>query len=787
MDNVRSRAGQLTVVLAATLFFVASAGGVSAQEKRYALVIGNGAYAHITKLTNPAHDAADMATELTALGFTVDLLTDRDLATMEDAVVRLGNRLSTSPSAVGFFYYAGHGVQAAGTNYFIPTEANIPSSSFLQQKALALQSVLDTLQAAGNKLNVVVLDACRDNPFSWSRSGTRGLTTVGVQPPGSIIVYATSAGSVAQDGKGRNGVFTGELLKHMRSPGADISDVFKQTGAGVSAATAGSQIPAVYTQFFGSYALVAAAPPVQTGASPTVSVTKPHGSVVVTTAADGTLFLDGTSMADLPAGASARLDSVDAGSRILEIHYADGHLERRTAAVEAGTEIRVAFAYQLDLFNLARSGTAASISAAIRQGADLTAKDAFGRTALMIAIANNPNPGVITALLQAGAKTNAQDGDGRTPLMIAAISNPGPEVITALVQAGANLKDHTKDGLTPLMLAARNNNPAVISSLIQAGADPGERAKYMTLLMQAANYNPDPEVIAALLRLGADVNARSGPRGLDETPLILAAANNSNPEVINRLLAAGADVSVRDSHAQTAFDYAQRNEKLRGTEAYRKLAAASGQPVAAGTVQGAPSDRALAQDVPQDALRTGDSLPRASIKIDGNFDEWTGIPPAFTSGSGSQDNMKLAIDKVYLAVDEKNVYMKFDIQDDTPSSFFHPNNFDLRHNGNYALNLSNGSREVEAHIAYYGNTSSWKVEMFQRVIGGSWELVAASGTFAMKGSSLEANFPLESIRKALESVGASLGYDVRIYIGYKEKQTDTYLDGDHTETKRFSF
>lgn len=92
-----------------------------------------------------------MADELKGLGFIVDLLVDRDLSAAEDAVVRLGNRLSTSVDAVGFFYYAGHGVQSAGTNYFIPTEANIPSASFLQQKALALQSVLDTLQASGQQ------------------------------------------------------------------------------------------------------------------------------------------------------------------------------------------------------------------------------------------------------------------------------------------------------------------------------------------------------------------------------------------------------------------------------------------------------------------------------------------------------------------------------------------------------------------------------------------------------------------------------------------------------------
>ncbi len=93
---------------------------------------------------------------------------------------------------------------------------------------------------------MVILDTCRDNPFSWSRSGSRGLSVVGSQPPGSIIVYATSAGSTAKDGVGRNGMFTTELLKHLKTPGIDVTEVFRLTGAGVRDASGGSQIPAVY-------------------------------------------------------------------------------------------------------------------------------------------------------------------------------------------------------------------------------------------------------------------------------------------------------------------------------------------------------------------------------------------------------------------------------------------------------------------------------------------------------------------------------------------------------------
>lgn len=220
------------------------------QEARFALVIGNGAYSELPRLTNPPNDARDVAAELKGLGFQTELLLDASLPDMEDAVVRLGNRLGASPGSTGFFYYAGHGVQSGGVNYLIPADARIPSESFFRTKALAAQTVLDTLQGAKNGLNVIVLDACRDNPFGWSRSGSRGLSVVGSQPPGSIIVYATSAGSVAQDGQGRNGVFTQELLKYLGDPGLEIKEVFNRTGAGVRAVTGGKQIPAVYNQFF---------------------------------------------------------------------------------------------------------------------------------------------------------------------------------------------------------------------------------------------------------------------------------------------------------------------------------------------------------------------------------------------------------------------------------------------------------------------------------------------------------------------------------------------------------
>jgi tetratricopeptide (TPR) repeat protein len=113
-----------------------------------------------------------------------------------------------------------------------------------------MQAVLDELNAAGNALNIVVLDACRDNPFSWRRSGSRGLQVVSNQPADSIIVYATGAGSTAADGTGRNGLFTTHLLNNLKIPGLSVQDIFNKTGADVRRASGGAQIPAIYSQFF---------------------------------------------------------------------------------------------------------------------------------------------------------------------------------------------------------------------------------------------------------------------------------------------------------------------------------------------------------------------------------------------------------------------------------------------------------------------------------------------------------------------------------------------------------
>ncbi len=219
--------------------------------KRIALVIGNSNYEGMGKLANPVNDAEDMGETLSNLGFDVEVVTDAGLEKMEEAVLHFRDKLAASPGSVGVFFYAGHGVQSGGENYLIPVDARINSESLLRNRAVPLQFILDSLKEANNQVNIVILDACRDNPFSWARSSSRGLAVVGQQPPGSIVVYSTSAGRVAQDGTGRNSVFTEELIQHLQTPGIDITEVLRRTGEAVQSKTGGVQIPAIYSQFFG--------------------------------------------------------------------------------------------------------------------------------------------------------------------------------------------------------------------------------------------------------------------------------------------------------------------------------------------------------------------------------------------------------------------------------------------------------------------------------------------------------------------------------------------------------
>jgi hypothetical protein len=219
------------------------------------------------------NDANDMTAALGGLGFTVDTVVNGSRVQMEEAIDRFRNRLSASKNTYGFLFYAGHGVQSGGVNYLIPVDADIRSESYLRDRAVCVQGMLDEINQAGNELNIVVLDACRNNPFSWSRGGSRGLQVVANQPADSIILYATAAGMTAADGEGRNGLFTSRLLKNLQTPGLEVSEIFRRTGEDVARTSGGSQTPVMYSQFYG-IAYLGSPPP--TPVQPPVTLPTPQ-------------------------------------------------------------------------------------------------------------------------------------------------------------------------------------------------------------------------------------------------------------------------------------------------------------------------------------------------------------------------------------------------------------------------------------------------------------------------------------------------------------------------------
>jgi hypothetical protein len=220
---------------------------------KVALVVGNSAYKNASPLKNPVNDAIDMEKSLRSIGFAVTSVRDGTKEGMLQAIDAFGRAMNRAD--VALFFYAGHGVQSGGENYLIPVDADIPTESHLASRAVGLGEVTAWMEQAAPSLRIVILDACRDNPFKATRSGSRGLSVVPA-PRGSVIVYSTSPGNVAQDGDGRNGIFTESLLKFIATPNTDFRRMLDLVGRDVDQKTGGKQIPWVNTSFFGDYALV---------------------------------------------------------------------------------------------------------------------------------------------------------------------------------------------------------------------------------------------------------------------------------------------------------------------------------------------------------------------------------------------------------------------------------------------------------------------------------------------------------------------------------------------------
>jgi uncharacterized caspase-like protein len=242
-------------------------------EKRVALVIGNSGYQHAVALANPANDASAIAKLLKDIGFDV-VEVRRDVPALELRRAIREFSLQARDADLAIVFYAGHGFEMNGTNYLVPTDAKLERDFDVEDETVPLDRFLAAVDPA-KRLRLVILDACRDNPFVKkmrrsvaTRAVGQGLAKVDVTSTDTLIAFAAKAGSVATDGEGPHSPFTAALLKHLPTPGLDVRILFGRVRDDVFTSTARRQEPFVYGSLGGSDVTIVAPPaarPVDTG------------------------------------------------------------------------------------------------------------------------------------------------------------------------------------------------------------------------------------------------------------------------------------------------------------------------------------------------------------------------------------------------------------------------------------------------------------------------------------------------------------------------------------------
>jgi uncharacterized caspase-like protein len=358
----------------AVAFAVVAATVPAMASKKVALVIGNGAYTE-APLKNPTNDARAVAAKLRQQGFDVVLRENATKAQMNDVVADFGEKLSEGDTAL--FFFAGHGIQVQGRNYLIPTDARITSEQRVRLETLDVEAVLDQMAAARVSVSMVILDACRNNPFERRfRSVGGGLAQISA-PEGTMIAYATAPGKVAADGEGSNGLYTQELLKALSQPGLKVEDVFKQVRIGVARASGGSQVPWEASSLTGDFYF-----------QPPVAVAAP-APVVVPPLDREAIFWDSVKLSSDPAELRAYLDAFPSG-------LFAGIARARVANLETARQSQVAAASASVPVSTSAPAVAASTTAVPAQAPQQIA------AAAPVARTRNAVAGLFTATVPVG-------------------------------------------------------------------------------------------------------------------------------------------------------------------------------------------------------------------------------------------------------------------------------------------------------------------------------------------------------------------------------------------------
>lgn len=453
-----SRMGWLVLVAMLVCWATSVRAAVPAQEPRHALVVGNASYAS-APLINSANDATAVAKVLERAGFTVDLKLNASQKQLQDAVTAFGDRLRGG--GAGLFYFAGHGVQIKGRNFLMPVGADIKREDEVPYKAVDVQQVLDKMETAKNRINVVILDACRDNPFARSsRSGGGGLSQVDA-PIGSLVAFATSPGSVASDGKGSNGLYTQHLLANMERPGLPIEEIFKRVRLGVRLDSNGGQVPWESTSLEGDFYFFTPSPTAKTG--PTV-LPPPPGIEHIARAERGYELL--------------RQGQMDDAERLFRALAGASHPEVAWMGREGMAEVL-----------LARGNT----QAALAEANDIIAKAPTRSAAYLIRgralSATGQAPAAQTALQQAAGAQTSADFSWQKASALVAVGN-------------AQRKQDPQGAIKSYERASRENPQSVeaLSNLAVALNDSGQATRAKAVLERAQALDPADAMTAALMR-----------------------------------------------------------------------------------------------------------------------------------------------------------------------------------------------------------------------------------------------------------------------------------------------
>ena len=247
----------LRLILLALVFFIGFSASLLADERtRQALIIGNSKYQKVKRLKNPVNDAMLMNEALREVGFQTTLVTDSSRREMKEAMHEFAKNLNSN--SIGLFYYAGHGLEVNGRNYLVPVDASIGSEADVEYETVDAGRMLSIFNSNNNGLNLMILDACRDNPFTDSQSAWRNLDRKGLAAmrpaTGSLVIYAAEPGKQASDNRsGHNSLFTKSLVESIRQPGLKIEDVYKKTAITVREGSGSEQTPYLEGAILGDF------------------------------------------------------------------------------------------------------------------------------------------------------------------------------------------------------------------------------------------------------------------------------------------------------------------------------------------------------------------------------------------------------------------------------------------------------------------------------------------------------------------------------------------------------